>query len=134
MAAVFTALRSPVLLVFSLAAAPSHLQHIEFQVFDKEGARAHQSPFFIFVRKSSPQGNIGCCPLNAFFSTFAPHSPTIETNQKLYIYIQQKHLCLYLFSVYLSMSLLENNFVQTCCPSGGFPLTPPGSIAPEYKL
>jgi len=46
MAAVFTALRSPVLLVFSLAAAPSH-----------------QSPLFIFVRKSSPQGNVGCCPL-----------------------------------------------------------------------
>ena len=39
MAAVFAALRSPVLLVFSLAAAPPHLQHIlqnlayiEFQV------------------------------------------------------------------------------------------------------
>ena len=43
MAAVFAALRSPVLLVFSLAAAPPHLQHIlqnlayiEFQVHIKD--------------------------------------------------------------------------------------------------
>lgn len=46
MAAIFAALRSPVLLVFTLATASPH-----------------QPPFFIFVRKSSPQGNIGCCPL-----------------------------------------------------------------------
>merc|ERR550532_3449698 len=52
MAAVFAALRSPVLLVFSLAAAPPH-----------------QPPFFIFVRKSSPQGNVAaapCCPSGGF--------------------------------------------------------------------
>jgi len=46
MAAIFAAFRPPVLLVFTLATAPSH-----------------QSPLFIFVRKSSPQGNVGCCPL-----------------------------------------------------------------------
>ena len=41
MAAVFAALRSPVLLVFSLAAAPSH-----------------QSSLFVFVRQFPPQGHL----------------------------------------------------------------------------
>ena len=43
-----------------------------------------------------------------------------------------------LFCRPFSQSLLRNNFVfqhdQTCCPSGGFPLTPPGSIVPEHQL
>ena len=134
MAAVFTALRSPILLVFSLAAAPSHLQDEHRTSLDRRiklTSRRSLSLSESLLRKAT----LAAAPCHQFIEliSFLFYFHTTHQSQpkvKKLPFIQLKA-----FRIVSSQSLFRNDFVfqpdHTCCPSGGFPLTPPGSIAPE---